>query len=328
MPDELRKTRLAGDGKDAMSGGGIPLPDTFRAVLRQLLVKGMSTHPEVAKALAETKTLQLNDKRIFTIWGGWDGLAADVLAELEERNLVRQVETFFASGMWELTERFIPGTRHVVMSSPDVRVSVMTEEDEARVNLLEDAVLTVTRLQTALRNKEYLTPESEAAFTALAEALSPDRPRAARAPAGTEKRPVGRPSSAVKHFTVEPADTPEVMQECVKCHDPKPLTREYYSCEWSRRGWYWRTDCKACIKADRERKDADREAAIKAAILSLAAEGAELTVDLVAFRSGYSDRRRAIMYWRRLYANREVDVKCPEKPYRINDPRRKTPKDG
>lgn len=303
MRDEhdARRVRLAGDGRDSASGGGLPLPDAFRAAEQHLLDHGVSPLADVTKTV--TEAMIIKERRILSLWGSWEAFTRDILDQLAYKKLVQRTDSFTEADLWELTANFKPGVRHTVMDNPRIRLSVTTERIRTRENAIGRVVLELNTLSAGLRNQGFLDPESGEAFLSLIQLLE-------RPPEPPPKRTGG--GVKVKHFSEEPEDSPHLQQACTKCKNPYPLTREHWYCDWSRRGYYWRTICKTCMSKQKIAHEKEKEKEVQQAILDLDAEGLPVTVDLVCRRIGTQDRRRTIAHWNRLYRERGVDIKCPE----------------
>ena len=71
---ERRLDRLAGSGQG--SGGGLPLPDLFSALLNEVL----DSAPVTTKRMTEiaSSVLSFKEQAVFATWPSWDALTADV----------------------------------------------------------------------------------------------------------------------------------------------------------------------------------------------------------------------------------------------------------
>jgi hypothetical protein len=102
-----RLGRLAGTGKG--SGGGLPLPDLFSAILNELLDNG----PANSKRLTgiSTSTLEYKSNNVMATWGSWEALTDDALKQMASREIVSQND----DGLWDLGGKFTAGVPLVVI---------------------------------------------------------------------------------------------------------------------------------------------------------------------------------------------------------------------
>jgi hypothetical protein len=94
--------RLVGDG-DRHSGGAIPLPDAFAAVVNELIDHDGTDIRKLNHLVSEA--LAYKEERIMAAaWRSWNAFTRDIITVLEEMHLVK--ENSF--GRWELTHEFVP----------------------------------------------------------------------------------------------------------------------------------------------------------------------------------------------------------------------------
>ncbi len=106
-----RLGRLAGTGEG--SGGGLPLPDLFSAILNELLDNGPTSSEHLTGISAST--LQYKSNNVMTTWGSfkapWDALTKDALEQLASREIVSQDD----DGLWCLDGKFAAGVPLVII---------------------------------------------------------------------------------------------------------------------------------------------------------------------------------------------------------------------
>lgn len=95
--------RLAGDG-DRATGGAIPLPDAFTAVLEELMDEGYATTGTLHGRISDV--MRYSEQKIMTAaWRSWEQFSGDILLCLsEDMRLIAEN----SSGKWELTHEFVP----------------------------------------------------------------------------------------------------------------------------------------------------------------------------------------------------------------------------
>lgn len=140
MPEQLdadkRYARLTGSEEPGTPGGGIPLPGAFHSVLYYLLNNGGAASAEaLTKVIRENVGEDLSGNRVRYVWGSWENLAADIFAQLQERELISPT----GFGWWVLCNDFPSGKRIYILYYPDgrdIRVIVRSRsEHEAREKL-------------------------------------------------------------------------------------------------------------------------------------------------------------------------------------------------
>src|SRR5580700_6085778 len=100
--EKERLDRLAGSGKG--SGGALPLPDLFSSVLNEVL----DSAPVSSVRMTEitSSVLGFKTEQVRATWATWEALAADVLAQMESRELIRQ-----EGGGWTAGPGLVTGQR-------------------------------------------------------------------------------------------------------------------------------------------------------------------------------------------------------------------------
>lgn len=95
--------RLAGDG-DRHSGGAIPLPDAFSAVVNYLVDYGNADMRKLTQLVSDA--LAYKEERIMAAaWRSWEQFTRDILGVLTVMELVKENQF----SRWELTSKFIQG---------------------------------------------------------------------------------------------------------------------------------------------------------------------------------------------------------------------------
>lgn len=138
MPESSRLVRLVGDSGMA-SGGGLPLPDAFAAVVQELLDNGPSDEAHLTQVLAHV--LDYKERRIMAAWGTWERFAGDILAQLAQSNIVTR-----ALDRWYLGLGFADGERLVVIPERNIGITVYSRDERRRRNALTRARLDLKRV--------------------------------------------------------------------------------------------------------------------------------------------------------------------------------------
>lgn len=81
-----RLNRLAGSGQG--SGGGLPLPGLFAAMLNEVLDNAPVSTDRMTEIASSV--LAFKQQAVFATWPTWEALAADVLAQLESRKIIER----------------------------------------------------------------------------------------------------------------------------------------------------------------------------------------------------------------------------------------------
>ena len=103
---ERRLDRLAGSGQG--SGGGLPLPDLFSALLNEVLDSAPVTTGRMTQIASSV--LSFKEQAVSATWPSWDALTADVLAQMESRRIISReadgwtsAPTSQPAGAWRLS---------------------------------------------------------------------------------------------------------------------------------------------------------------------------------------------------------------------------------
>ena len=108
MDDGLKRIiRLVGDGRDEMSGGGLPLPDAFAAVLQYLLDSGPALQEVLTKKVMEA--LSFKEMRVLAIWGSWEFFTDDIICQLGVRKLIHPGKWDDRRELWSIADDFRQG---------------------------------------------------------------------------------------------------------------------------------------------------------------------------------------------------------------------------
>lgn len=258
MTDSQRLVRLVGDSGTA-SGGGLPLPDVFTAVVQELLDNG----PQEIEALVRVveKSMSWKKERVFATWKTWYGFADDVLSQLQEAGLIEP-----ALGRWYLTLKFRAGRRLVVIPEKDIGIVVYGQDDRVRRDALTRARLDIKRVVAQLtgdgvKDREIIeavkvllgllgdNPDAEERRELKREALG-ERPTAealAREKYGLDGGPTGR--SKYKFGA-------DGKRLCSVCGIPRlPEEFSVYADYRKGAGWFLRPYCKGCAESVHRKKE-------------------------------------------------------------------------
>jgi hypothetical protein len=127
---EGRLGRLAGTGEG--SGGGLPLPDLFSAILNELLDNGPADSRHLTGISASV--LEYKSNNVMTTWGSWEALTADALEQLESREIIRSD----GDDLWRLSEDLPLGTPVVIIPAGKGRkadsVTIWPREERERLS--------------------------------------------------------------------------------------------------------------------------------------------------------------------------------------------------
>lgn len=117
--------RLIGDG-DRHSGGAIPLPDAFAAVLNELIDHGNADHRRLNTLISDA--LIYKEERVMSAaWRSWPAFTSDILAVLQEMNLIRENQF----SRWELTNEFVSG-HMFYLPNTDIGFTGRSQEERDR----------------------------------------------------------------------------------------------------------------------------------------------------------------------------------------------------
>ncbi len=257
---EDRINRLVGDGK--LSGAGaLPLPDAFRGVMELLLDDGKVTFAELVTRI--TDEMHTKERRVISIWGSWESLAADVTEQLVSRQLIhpehdpddRGAGSWMAGMLWLLGENVETNKYYDVITRAEVRKATQNPEARPfRVILFDEQTrrerdttaraLTLTRkfrseLERLGRADEVIGRHLDHVIARL-EGTKVDNDRPA-----------------------QPPDEPDHYVTCKLGGEERPRTREFFALYWSRDQWYWRVTCKEHIAGTFTRREHLREAVLQ-----------------------------------------------------------------
>lgn len=263
MSDTFRLVRLVGDG-DA-SGGGLPLPDAFTAVLQELLDHGPATSSALTELMIDT--LSFKTKRVMATWKTWPDFTADILDQLADAKLITWAEDDSAipERRWTLTEKFTPGVRQVIIPEAGIGVIVRRQEERARLNALSRALVDARALESRVSQLRASSEHVEWAQLYLGKAVNALESELALRPVKPAR---GRP----RKDSLPPRPTPEelarekyglggtvpgplvrnVFREdgtrlCGRCGEPR--TPDQYSVYWEsghNHAYFLRGACRIC----------------------------------------------------------------------------------
>ena len=193
MSDKFRLVRLVGDGDT--SGGGLPLPDAFTAVLQELLDNGPGNDETMVKVIRNA--LSYKEKRVLVTWTTWEDFARDVLAQLQEAGFIEPT-----LGKWYLGTRFVLRERMVVIPEKNIGVIIYPPEERKQLNAVTKVKLELRR--TEARTAAWLTDAGlddtlvHTAIDALVVALDGEP---AEMPVVRRKKTDRRPTGVIAAFT-------------------------------------------------------------------------------------------------------------------------------
>lgn len=147
---ERRLDRLAGSGQG--SGGGLPLPDLFSALLNEVLDSGPVTTERMTEIASSV--LSFKEQAVFATWPSWEALAADVLAQMESRGIISREDDSWIVGLNLVTGRrleIIPA-RPGKGSKPD-GVTVWTRAEREQRSSAHHAIRTFGELDAEIAQR-------------------------------------------------------------------------------------------------------------------------------------------------------------------------------
>lgn len=107
-----RLNRLAGSGQG--SGGGLPLPGLFAAMLNEVLDAAPVTTQRMTEITASV--LGFKEQAVKQTWPSWEALAEDVLAQMEARKVIQR-----DGASWVRGPKLVTGQRiEIIPARPDV----------------------------------------------------------------------------------------------------------------------------------------------------------------------------------------------------------------
>ena len=136
---------------------GLPLPSLFRKMISYMLANGRSASGHALTRIIRRELEDLHGPRVLTYWGSWENLAADLLAEMEAREVVTR-----AGDTWALTPKVYEGVRLRLMT--DIRITVYSPEAEARRENLAYARTRAASYRSFLEEKELFTGKVRDSF--------------------------------------------------------------------------------------------------------------------------------------------------------------------
>jgi hypothetical protein len=277
--EQSRITRLVGDGRNPMSGGGLPLPDAWRAVLEDLLDYGTCSRASVTERLAMTKTLRLKERRIIAVFGSWEAFAADAVAQLASKKLI------ISSGEdWLPGPALVTGTPLEVISEQEITSVTGKPASPSLVTVLdavvrEDAdrtmraVMSVRKCRAEVDRAQRLSPLADRLFRQLVSALENG---------GADGRPP------------PPEGERGTMVTCSECGHAYPKIPFWFDRYWSRDQYYWRPRCKECTHPGTIRR---REAVTRAVTRLVKEHGGVPAVNAVQHELGWKSRSAVQSMW-------------------------------
>lgn len=84
------------------SGGGLPLPDLFSAILNELLDHESASDERMTEITSSV--LSFKTEQVFYTWPTWQALTDDVLAQMESRSLIQR-----ENGFWVRSSNLVTG---------------------------------------------------------------------------------------------------------------------------------------------------------------------------------------------------------------------------
>lgn len=161
MTDESQRlVRLIGNGA---TGGGLPLPVAFGAVVQELLDNGPADRETLTELVRDA--LAYKEKRILSAaWRTWEDFTRDILGQLCSAGVIEQVGN---SSFYHLPRWFVPGQRYMVIPVKDIGITVWDKEVRAQRERNAALRLEVRRLLTQYERADptalkYLADADEA----------------------------------------------------------------------------------------------------------------------------------------------------------------------
>ena len=147
---ERRLDRLAGSGQG--SGGGLPLPDLFSALLNEVLDSAPVTTRRMTQIASSV--LSFKEQAVFATWPSWEALTADVLSQMESRRIISREDVGWTPGPNLATGRrveIIPA-RPGKGSKPD-GVTVWTRAEREQRSSAHHAIRTFGELDAEIARR-------------------------------------------------------------------------------------------------------------------------------------------------------------------------------
>ena len=145
-----RLNRLAGSGRG--SGGGLPLPALFSAMLNEVL----DSAPVSTERMTEitSSVLGFKQQAVFATWPAWEALADDALAQMESRKVIQNDD-----GSWTKGTKLVTGQRiEIIPARPEVGsksdgVTVWTKEVREARSSADHAIRTFGEQDTEVAQR-------------------------------------------------------------------------------------------------------------------------------------------------------------------------------
>lgn len=296
---EQRITRLVGDGK--LSGAGaLPIPDAFRGTMEEILDNGKATYQEIVKRI--TDEMHSKEKRVFGIFGSWESLTDDVLAQLLSHKLIRpehdpdedlsKDQSWMKGMFWLLGEQVVTQKHYDVITKSEVRKAtgnpdatafrVMLFDAEARYERDRDAkaLTAVRKLSNELERLDRMDEQTSRILDNLVARIEGKKEAVERAP-----------------FRLP--DQPETIMYCKFGGEPRALTHENFDQYLSRGKKYWRVICKEHMPSSRTQGTNKRRQLVKETVERYIRmeDGKIPSAREVAHRLGFKDDRSVRADW-------------------------------
>ena len=195
-----RERRLIGDNNgDEASGGALPLPEAFTAVLQYLYSHGTETFPDLVRVVRDK--VSYKDKRILAVYNTWEEFTDDIVSQLMYKNLAEPVGDW-ASGVsaedydWAVTGEVKTGVSYPVITAEGrgtISVIIFSHDEQQRRNAAVRLAMDTSALRARFTEAELLTPQREEAFQRILDGLSMPAPNRRR-----RRREAGHPRSYTK----------------------------------------------------------------------------------------------------------------------------------
>ena len=145
-----RLNRLAGSGRG--SGGGLPLPALFSAMLNEVL----DSAPVSTERMTEitSSALSFKQQAVFATWPEWEALTADALAQMESKRVIQREDDSWIKG-----PKLVTGQRiEIIPARPEVGsksdgVTVWTKEVREARSSADHAIRTFGELDTEVAQR-------------------------------------------------------------------------------------------------------------------------------------------------------------------------------
>jgi hypothetical protein len=165
--------RLAGDDQDGTSGGGLPLPEALSVIGQVLYDDPPCTLGELTAAVRGR--VFHKERRVLAIYGRWEEFTADLLAEMEDKDLARQGEDG-----WRLTKRARTGVARPVITLPSggtVDMVVFGRAEREHRSKMAELGLDTHALLARFSDAGLLTEMRETGFDLILRGMDVPEPR-------------------------------------------------------------------------------------------------------------------------------------------------------